>query len=239
MADFQVKFQSSPAFPAEFGDTKTTFPAEFGTTQTITIGSLKVSVTEIPGGHQVTITDATGPKSFDIMDGEDGAVGPAGPAGPTGPAGGPGETGEDGDSAYEIAVKNGFEGSETEWLDSLRGNDAPAGVFIAERNVTTAAEVMDAIMAGKTVLARSGNSFYYLTGYDSSLIRFAQAYQSNTQHITLNRSTDKWAAGSTTHAKSAHTHNWSDIVLSDNDKAELVQSVIAELPVYDGSVIAV
>lgn len=31
-----------------------------------------------------------------------------------------GGTGKDGLSAYEIAVKNGFEGSEQEWLDSLQ-----------------------------------------------------------------------------------------------------------------------
>lgn len=32
-----------------------------------------------------------------------------------------------GDSAYEIAVKNGFEGSETEWLESLKGEDGTNG----------------------------------------------------------------------------------------------------------------
>lgn len=32
-------------------------------------------------------------------------------------------SGKDGLSAYEIAVKNGFEGSEQEWLDSLKGKD--------------------------------------------------------------------------------------------------------------------
>lgn len=31
--------------------------------------------------------------------------------------------GEDGKSAYEIAVRNGFEGTEQEWLESLKGSD--------------------------------------------------------------------------------------------------------------------
>ena len=31
--------------------------------------------------------------------------------------------GEDGKSAYEIAVENGFEGTEVEWLESLKGQD--------------------------------------------------------------------------------------------------------------------
>lgn len=36
---------------------------------------------------------------------------------PTGPAG---ESGDNGKSAYEMAVDNGFEGTEEEWLESLR-----------------------------------------------------------------------------------------------------------------------
>jgi len=47
--------------------------------------------------------------------------------GPTGSQGLPGETGLDGKSAYEIAVANGFEGIEEEWLESLVGPEGPAG----------------------------------------------------------------------------------------------------------------
>lgn len=35
--------------------------------------------------------------------------------------------GKDGKSAYEIAVENGFPGTETQWLESLRGEQGPAG----------------------------------------------------------------------------------------------------------------
>lgn len=35
--------------------------------------------------------------------------------------------GKNGASAYEIAVKNGFEGSEEEWLESLKGKDGYNG----------------------------------------------------------------------------------------------------------------
>ena len=57
-----------------------------------------------------------------------GVPGPAGPQGPrgyqgetglTGPAGVAGAAGADGKSAYEVAVDNGFVGTEQEWLDSL------------------------------------------------------------------------------------------------------------------------
>lgn len=41
--------------------------------------------------------------------------------------GGSGTDGKDGESAYEIAVRNGFEGSETEWLESLKGEPGKDG----------------------------------------------------------------------------------------------------------------
>lgn len=59
-----------------------------------------------------------------------GAQGPAGPPGekgdtgepgPSGADGLPGMNGMDGKSAYEVAVDNGFSGTESEWLDSLKG----------------------------------------------------------------------------------------------------------------------
>jgi hypothetical protein len=47
-----------------------------------------------------------------------GPQGPPGPAGPQGPAG---------LSAYEVAVANGFVGTEEEWLASLVGPQGPQG----------------------------------------------------------------------------------------------------------------
>lgn len=38
-----------------------------------------------------------------------------------------GERGERGESAYQVAVRNGFQGSEKEWLESLRGQDGVDG----------------------------------------------------------------------------------------------------------------
>ena len=38
-----------------------------------------------------------------------------------------GDPGKDGLSAYEVAVRNGFQGGEKEWLDSLRGKDGVDG----------------------------------------------------------------------------------------------------------------
>ena len=62
----------------------------------------------------VTITGPQGPK---------GDKGEQGPMGAMGFAGHDGADGKDGLSAYQIAVLNGFEGSEQEWLASLVGKD--------------------------------------------------------------------------------------------------------------------
>lgn len=62
--------------------------------------------------------------------GPQGPQGPEGPEGPQGPQGDPGlkgDQGEDGRSAYQIAVQNGFEGTEQEWLASLKGPKGDKG----------------------------------------------------------------------------------------------------------------
>lgn len=60
-----------------------------------------------------------------------GEVGPAGPAGvdgSDGSSGADGQDGADGLSAYQIAVNNGFVGTEAQWLASLEGPAGPAGL---------------------------------------------------------------------------------------------------------------
>ncbi len=49
-------------------------------------------------------------------------------------AGTPGKDGADGLSAYEIAVKYGFEGTEEEWIASLQGKDAPSTIPVIGEN---------------------------------------------------------------------------------------------------------
>jgi hypothetical protein len=62
-----------------------------------------------------------------------GPPGPEGPEGPQGPQGPPG-TGA-GDSAYFVALQNGFVGSESEWIASLKGDKGDAGVSIQEAEI--------------------------------------------------------------------------------------------------------
>lgn len=66
-------------------------------------------------------TGPQGPK------GDTGETGPQGLKGDTGAQGPAGEAGTDGKSAYELAVANGYSGTLTEWLASLKGEPGPTG----------------------------------------------------------------------------------------------------------------
>ena len=68
--------------------------------------------------------------------GPQGEIGPQGPQGPKGDKGEQGEqglqgiageNGKDGLSAYEVAIKAGFDGNEEEWLESLKGEQGLQG----------------------------------------------------------------------------------------------------------------
>lgn len=50
---------------------------------------------------------------------------------PNGPPGAPGANGIDGKSAYQVAVANGYFGTESQWLISLKGADGAPGQSIA------------------------------------------------------------------------------------------------------------
>lgn len=78
----------------------------------------------------------TGPKGDAGIPGEKGDAGPQGPIGPKGepgadgPKGDKGDTGPQGptgDSAYQLAVKDGFTGTLAEWLASLKGAKGDPG----------------------------------------------------------------------------------------------------------------
>lgn len=73
------------------------------------------------------------------------------PRGSPGRDGQPGADGAQGDSAYEIAVQNGFNGTEQEWLESLKGEPGapgPAGTYDILNSSSAVKENME---AGKIV----------------------------------------------------------------------------------------
>lgn len=70
---------------------------------------------------------ATGPRGATGPMGPQGIPGPTGATGATGAAGPQGPIGEDGLSAYQVALANGFIGTEEAWLESLVGDDGAVG----------------------------------------------------------------------------------------------------------------
>lgn len=68
-----------------------------------------LDVTPIDNGNRITITDINGEKEIDVTNGIDGQ------------------------SAYELALKNGFEGTEEEWLESLRYDHSDEFEKLAEQ----------------------------------------------------------------------------------------------------------
>src|SRR5699024_9372454 len=61
------------------------------------------------------------------LKGKQGDKGDPGTDGKDGEKGDPGADGKDGKSAYQVAVDNGFEGTEEEWLASLKGPKGDTG----------------------------------------------------------------------------------------------------------------
>lgn len=87
---------------------------EGGKITTITLDQFKKQLND-------AITEAE-KKAVPGKDGKDGAQGPQGEPGPAGKDGQPGNPGK---SAYELAVDQGFSGTESQWLESLK--KGPAG----------------------------------------------------------------------------------------------------------------
>ncbi|WP_421877528.1 hypothetical protein [Marinoscillum sp.] len=90
-------------------------------------GHYGASAYEVAVSNGFTGTEAQWLASLKGSDGTDGAHGLQGEAGATGDTGAAGADGQDGASAYEIAISNGFAGTESEWLASLEGADGATG----------------------------------------------------------------------------------------------------------------
>lgn len=67
----------------------------------------------------------------------------------------------DGKSAYEIALENGFEGTEEEWLKSLKGKDGEDGTSVTVTDVNESTEDGGSNVVtfsdGKTLTVKNGN----------------------------------------------------------------------------------
>lgn len=74
-----------------------------------------VTVTETETGATISVTDATGTTTAELHNGTKGDKGDTGSRGAAGK------------SAYEIALQNGFTGTEADWLTSLKGQKGDTG----------------------------------------------------------------------------------------------------------------
>lgn len=116
---------------------------------------------------QVQAVQIPGLPGRDGRDGEPGKNGEKGEQGPQGPKGdiGPqGPQGVQGLSAYQVAVNNGFSGSEREWIKSLKGADgkvpdiSPVSIELKKKgywNDGTLTDILSVIVKTDTIPSRT------------------------------------------------------------------------------------
>ena len=184
------------------------------------------SAYEIAVEHGVVGTEAEWLKSLKGVDGKDGVNGKDGCDGRNGVDGLPGKDGKDGadglpgrdgidgKSAYIIAVEHGFSGTETEWLQSLKGADGKDGITPDMSDYATKADIanlqekirqisgisyISVFENGSDVLQKYGDSVYtyYNDGY-RSLAGFAESYPhfcsaENDYALYFNQNDFSWA----------------------------------------------
>ena len=147
-------------------------------------------------------------------DGKDGADGVPGHNGADGKNGVDGINGSDGKSAYIIAVEHGFSGTETEWLQSLKGADGKDGITPDMSDYATKADIAElqkqienisgihyisVFESSSDALQKYGDSIYtyYNDGY-RSLAGFAESYlhfccSENEYALYFNQNDFNWA----------------------------------------------
>ena len=155
-----------------------------------------------------------GKDGCDGRNGVDGLPGKDGQNGADGLPGRDGIDGTDGKSAYIIAVEHGFSGTETEWLQSLKGADGRDGITPDMSDYATKADIADlqeqirqisgisyisVFESGSDALQKYGDSIYtyYNDGY-RSLAGFAESYPhfcsaENNYALYFNQNDFSWA----------------------------------------------
>ena len=155
-----------------------------------------------------------GKDGCDGRNGVDGLPGKDGKNGADGLPGRDGIDGIDGKSAYIIAVEHGFSGTETEWLQSLKGADGKDGITPDMSNYATKADIAElqeqirqisgisyisVFESSSDALQKYGDSVYtyYNDGY-RSLAGFAESYPhfccaENNYALYFNQNDFNWA----------------------------------------------
>lgn len=172
------------------------------------------SAFEIAIEHGFVGTEVEWLESLKGVDGKDGVNGKDGCDSRNGADGLPGRDGIDGKSAYIIAVEHGFSGTETEWLQSLKGADGKDGITPDMSNYATKADIAElqeqirqisgisyisVFESSSDALQKYGDSVYtyYNDGY-RSLAGFAESYPhfcsaENDYALYFNQNDFSWA----------------------------------------------
>lgn len=175
------------------------------------------SAYEIAVEHGFVGTEAEWLESLKGVNGKDGVNGKNGCDGRNGTdglSGRDGINGTDGKSAYIIAVEHGFSGTETEWLQSLKGADGKDGITPDMSDYATKADIAEleeqirqisgisyisVFESGSDALLKYGDSVYtyYNDGY-RSLAGFAESYPhfccaENNYALYFNQNDFNWA----------------------------------------------
>ena len=175
------------------------------------------SAYEIAVEHGFVGTEAEWLESLKGVNGKDGVNGKNGCDGRNGTdglSGRDGINGTDGKSAYIIAVEHGFSGTETEWLQSLKGADGKNGITPDMSDYATKADIAEleeqirqisgisyisVFESGSDALQKYGDSIYsyYNDGY-RSLAGFAESYPhfcsaENNYALYFNQNDFSWA----------------------------------------------
>ena len=122
---------------------------------------------------------------LESLKGEKGDTGAQGEKGETGAQGEKGETGAqgaDGLSAYQVAVANGFVGTEEQWLESLKGEKGDIGASYEEDNRT---ESVHKALKSSVLIASISTTNSLVDGAGSGVI-FADDKASGTAYIITN-----------------------------------------------------
>lgn len=144
--------------------------------------------------------------------GEQGEQGQQGIQGVKGDTGATGANGQDGKSAYQIALDNGFVGTQAEWLASLKGDKGDTGASganIAASEVLTKLKTVDGQNSGLDADMLDGHdTTYFATA--TQLAGKADAAHTHSQYATNDdvEALETEVAGK---ANSTHSHAQSDI----------------------------
>ena len=188
-----------------------------------------VSVNVVPSTNCDGISIQLGITSTDICNGADGSdglsayeiylqtnpgkteqeflaslIGPTGAVGQNGADGQNGSNGQNGLSAYEIAVQNGFVGSASDWLDSLKGVD---GIDAVSSGVTPVKLCSADNSAFPEYGLKIGNDIYavYYGNINNSLRSFLAKLTPGT-YVTTNGANCQFTIGQQTSIPAGATH---------------------------------